>query len=79
MAVLSTDGASVFVSSTIKEFFRRWGIRHRVSSAYYPRSKKWVEVGVKFAKRLITASPAQIIFGRNLKDHLPGQHIQYQT
>ena len=104
MAVLSTDGASVFVSIT--EFFRRWGIRHRVYSAYYPRSK-WVEVGVKCAKRLITAnfgpggtldkdsvarallhrnypdpitnlSPAQIIFGRNLKDHLPGQHSQYQ-
>ena len=97
----SSDGASVFTSAEMKVFLRRWGIKHRLSSAYYPRSNKRAEVGVKSAKRLIRdnlkpngdldtdrfarallihrnnpdpstgISPAQIVFGRQLRDHIP--------
>jgi hypothetical protein len=97
----SSDGASVFTSAQTMEFFRRWGVKQRISSAYYPRSNKRAEVGVKSAKRLIqdnlnpngdldtdrfarallvhrntpdpltNLSPAQIVFGRTLRDHIP--------
>ena len=107
-AILSTDGASVFTSRAMDEFCKRWGIHHRVSSAYYARSNKRAEIGVKQAKRLILdnllpngsidndkfaralltyrnnpcpitgLSPAQIIFGRVLRDFLPLQPGKFE-
>ena len=92
----------------MKEFFERWGVEHRVSSAYYPRANKRAEVAVKSAKRLVMDnlgprgsldtdrfarallahrnnpdpetgfSPAQVIFGRDLRDHLPALVSRYQ-
>ena len=100
-STLSTDGASVFTSTEMAEFRSRWGFKHRISSAYFPRSNKRAEVGVKSAKRLIqdnlnpngdlntdkfaralmihrntpdpttNISPAQLVYGRQLKDHIP--------
>ena len=99
----SSDGASNFVSTELEHWLKRWGINHRVSSYYYPRSNKRAELGVKSAKRIIMnnlgpggsldtdkvarallqhrncpdpitgLSPAQVIFGRVLRDHLPLQ------
>ena len=104
----SSDGASVFTSLEMKSFFNRWGISHRVSSAYFPQSNKRAEVGVKSSKRLITKnlrsdgsldtdkfarallahrncpdpltslSPAQVVLGRVLRDHIPQQPGRYQ-
>ena len=104
----SSDGASVFTSTAMHGFMDRWGVEHRVSSAYYPRSNKRAEVAVKSAKRLVMdnlgpkgsldtdrfarallshrncpdsesgLSPAQIIFGRELRDHLPSLVSKYQ-
>ena len=98
---LATDGAAVFTSDTMKKFCDTWGVRQRISSAYYARSNKRAEVGVKSAKRLIQentnnggdlcndsfarallshrntpdpdtkVSPAEIIYGRRLRDHIP--------
>ena len=51
--ILSTDGASVFTSSQVQHFCQRWGITHRISSAYHAHSNKRSEVGVKSAKRLV--------------------------
>merc|ERR1712215_343059 len=97
----TTDGASVFVSKLLEDFFDRWGVVHRVATAYHPRANKRSEVGVKSAKRLVRGnmgqdgsphtdqfvrallahrntpcpisglSPAQILFGRVLRDFLP--------
>ena len=50
---LTSDGASVFTSAECKSFFHRWGVKHRVSSAYYPRANKRGELAVKSAKRMI--------------------------
>ena len=95
---LSSDGGPEFTASLTTEFLKKWGIRHRVSSAYHPKSNGRAEVAVKSAKRLLRAnvnhtgsldndkflrallqlrntpdpdcdlSPAQIIFGRPLRD-----------
>ena len=105
----TSDGASVFTSSSMRAFFDRWGVEQRVSSAYYPRANKRAEVAVKSAKRLVMdnlgpggsldtdkfarallahrncpdealggLSPSQIIFGRQLRDHLPALVNKYQ-
>ena len=105
----TSDGAKVFTSKLVEDFCNRWGIIHRVTTAYNPRSNKRAEVAVKSAKRLIRdnlsqtgsldtdslarailqhrnspcpitgLSPAQIVFGRVLRDFLPlqpGKFIQ---
>ena len=95
---ISSDGGPEYMAEATQHFFRRWDIRHRVSSAYLPRSNGRAEVAVKSAKRLLrsnvgpsgslnndnflramltlrntpdtdcSASPAEIIFGRPLRD-----------
>ena len=50
---ITSDGAPVFTSTEMAAFLDRWGVQHRVSSAYYPRANKRAEVAVKSAKRLI--------------------------
>ena len=97
---LSSDGGPEFTAGRTESFLRHWGIRHRVSSAYFPQSNGRAEVAVKTAKRLLTSntdpsgsldhdrflramlqlrntpdpdcnlSPAQIVFGRPLRDTL---------
>ena len=92
----------------MEDFCDRWGIIHRVATAYNPRANKRAEVGVKSAKRLIRGnltqtgtlhtdrlarallahrntpcpvtglSPAQIVFGRVLRDFLPLQPGKFQ-
>ena len=99
----TSDGAKVFTSRAMEEFFDRYGVIHRITTAYNPRSNKRAEVAVKSAKRMIRnnisqtgslntdkmtrallqhrntpcavtgLSPAQIIFGRVLRDFLPLQ------
>ena len=93
----------MFTSSTFESFCSKWGIVHRVSTAYNPRANKRAELAVKHAKRLIRGntsqtgsldtdkivkalliqrntpcsitglSPAQIVFGRQVRDPLPLQ------
>ena len=97
---LSSDGGPEFTAGGTKEFLDRWGVRHRLSSAYHPQSNGRAEVAVKATKRLMQAnlgptgtldsdrflrallqlrntpdpdcdlSPAQILFGRPIRDSL---------
>ena len=97
---LSSDGGPEFRAGSTEAFLKLWGIRHIVSSAYFPQSNGRAEVTVKTAKRLLRSntgptgsldhdlfvramlklrntpdpdcklSPAQIIFGRPLRDSL---------
>lgn len=97
---LSSDGGPEFVSGTTRDFLKRWGVNHRVSSAYNPQSNGRAEVAVKATKRLLRSninpngsldndrflrallqqrntpdpdcdiSPAQIVFGKPLRDSL---------
>jgi hypothetical protein len=96
----SSDGGPEFSSGALREFLRRWGVQHRISSAYNPQSNGRAEVAVKATKRLLRSnvgptgnldndrflrallqqrntpdpdcdiSPAQIIFGRPLRDSM---------
>ena len=50
---VTSDGASVLCSASMENFLKRWGVNHRVSSAYYPRANKRAELAVKSAKRLV--------------------------
>ena len=50
---LSSDASPEFVSNVTAEFFRTWNVKHRISSAYHPRSNGRAEVAVKSAKRLL--------------------------
>ena len=89
------------MSAEAIDFYKRWGIKHRLSSAYFPQSNGRAEVAIKFTKRLLQGnvglngslntdkivrallqqrntpdrdcqlSPAQIIFGRVLRDSMP--------
>ena len=56
---LTSDGASVFTSKTMEDFCDRWGMVHRVATAYNPRANKRAEVGVKSAKRLVRGNLSQ--------------------
>ena len=97
---LSSDGGPEYTAGATKEFLDRWGVKHRVSSAYFPQSNGRAEVAVKATKRLMRAnlgpsgtldsdkflrallqlrntpdpdcnlSPAQILFGRPIRDSL---------
>ena len=98
---LSTDGGPEFSAVETQDLLKRWGVRHRLSSAYHPQSNGRAEVAVKSMKRLLLThttadggietdavaagllqfrntpdpesglSPAQIVFGRSLRDLLP--------
>ena len=97
---LSSDGGPEFAAELTRDFLVRWGVKHRVSSAYNPQSNGRAEVAVKATKRLLRSnvsptgnldndrflrallqqrntpdpdcdiSPAQIIFGKPLRDSL---------
>ena len=43
---MTSDGAKVLTSAACWNFFNRWGVKHRVSSAY-PRANKRSELAVK--------------------------------
>ena len=50
---LSSDGGPEFKSHILNDFLSRWGVHHRQSSAYHPRSNGRAEVAVKAMKRLL--------------------------
>lgn len=50
---LSSDGGPEFTAAETTDFLYRWGVKHRLSSAYNPRSNGRAEVAVKAMKRLL--------------------------
>ena len=50
---LATDGGSSYMAATTQKFLANWGVVHRVSAAYNPRSNLRAETAVKSMKRLI--------------------------
>ena len=55
---LSSDGGPEFTSKEANNFYTRWGIRHRLSSAYFPQSNWRAEVAVRITKRLLEENMA---------------------
>ena len=96
------------MASEVKNFLNKWGVRHRVSSSYYPHSNNRAETAVKTCKRLLMEnmdsqgdldtdtfgramleyrntpnpetrlSPAQVVFGRNVRDFIPVLPYKYE-
>ena len=50
---LRTDGGGQFTARLFREFLKRWGVEHQVSTPYYPQSNGHAEAAVKTVKRLI--------------------------
>ena len=50
---IASDGGPEFVSYETRDFFKRWGIRHRLSSVGFAQSNGRAELAVKTAKRLL--------------------------
>ena len=53
---ISSDGGPEFTAFVTQDFMRKWDIKHRVSSAYFPQSNSRVEVAVKAEKRLLMSN-----------------------
>ena len=49
----SNDGGPEFKAAETQDFFKRWGIKCRMSSAYLPESNGRAELAVKSMKRLL--------------------------
>ena len=54
--ILSSDGGPEFAAEFTRDFLRKWGVQHRISSAYNPKSNGRAEVAVKSAKRLLRSN-----------------------
>ena len=71
----SSDSGPQFRSSQFQEFLRCWGVEHRVSSAYHPKSNLRAETAVKSAKRIVMentkldGSPMQDKIQRAIMQH----------
>ena len=69
---LSSDGQSTYTSQVTRDFLKAWGVKHRLSSSYFPHSNTRAELGVKAMKRLVrgnTGSNGELdnnTFGRAL-------------
>merc|ERR1711888_343048 len=50
---LSSDGQSTYTSQETMDFLKAWGVRHRLSSTYFPHSNTRAELGVKAMKGLM--------------------------
>ena len=98
---VASDGGPEYIATATDKFLKDWGVRHRLSSSYFPHSNQRAELGVKSAKRMLRenvstngsldtdsfkrallnhrntpdrdtgVSPAQVIFGRPIRDFLP--------
>ena len=96
------------MASEVEKFLNKWGVRHRVSSSYFPHSNNRAETAVKTCKRLLMEnmdsqgdldtdtfgramleyrntpnpetrlSPAQVVFGRNVRDFIPVLPYKYE-
>lgn len=50
---LRTDGGPQFTSREFNRFLERWGVRHAITTPYYPQSNGHAEAAVKNVKHLI--------------------------
>lgn len=53
---ITCDGGPPFDSHEVKIFLSSWGVKHRITSAYYPQSNGRAEAAVKCMKRILTCN-----------------------
>ena len=49
----ASDSGPQFISSQFQNFLKAWGIKHRTSSSYFPKSNLRAESAVKSSKRIV--------------------------
>jgi hypothetical protein len=69
---ITTDGGLQMMCGEVQTWLRKWDVKHHPSSAYFPHSNSRAEIAVKSRK-----SPAQMVFGRALRDHIPALPYKY--
>lgn len=52
-SALRTDGGPQFVARHTRDFLRRWGVTHQVTTPHFPQSNGHAEAAVKAVKRLV--------------------------
>ena len=52
-STLRTDGGPQFAARHTRDFLRRWGVTHQVSTPHFPQSNGHAEAAVKAVKRLV--------------------------
>ena len=52
-STLRTDSGSQFAARHTRDFLRRWGVTHQVSTPHFPQSSGHAEAAVKAVKRLV--------------------------
>ena len=50
---LSSEGGPELLAKETQDFFKRWGVVHRLSSAYFPSSNGRAEVSIKAVKQML--------------------------
>ncbi|XP_049372496.1 uncharacterized protein LOC125837407 [Solanum verrucosum] len=78
-AIIS-DGGKHFINNLVKNLLSKYGIRHKVATAYHPQTSGQVEVSNRTAYKIpIGTSPYHIVFGKTC--HLPAEleHQAYWT
>ena len=50
---ISMDGGPQMLSEAVQSCLSRWGVKHRLSSAYFPHSNSRAKLAVKTGKRLL--------------------------
>ena len=53
---IGSDGGPPYESMELRTFLKDWGVKQRISSAYYPQSNGRAELAVKSAKRILAAN-----------------------
>ncbi|XP_057310652.1 uncharacterized protein LOC130648615 [Hydractinia symbiolongicarpus] len=53
---ITCDGGPPFDSHEVKIFLSSWGVKHRITSAYYPQSNGRADAAVKCMKRILTCT-----------------------
>ena len=50
---VNSDSGTQFTCHATQEFFRDWGVKHRISLTYFPHTNQRVKQGVKLVKRML--------------------------
>merc|ERR1712106_404323 len=74
---LATDGGPQMMSEDVQGCLTRWGVKHRLSSAYFPHSNSRAELAVKAGKRLLRDNVSR--YGSLATDKVMRALMQYRN
>ena len=76
---LATDGGKTYTAYETQKLLSTYGVHHRLSSVAFPHSNQRAVMQYRNTPDCDTGrSPAQVIFGRQLRDFLPAPLSRYK-